>query len=116
WDRLIIRAAKVAIGQHPYKLGYVYVDNVNICCCKPNIIVVTTNPTTTTVVWDGAGKLEANANLGDPNGWHMVDGMVEIDADGNYMMTIPRSPMNTFFRIIGPDDSTECSECGSSSL
>jgi len=113
WDRLIIRAARVPTGTHTYQLGYVYVDNVNICCCKPKLISVVLDPNVTTVTWDGTGQLQGSGDLSDPTGWHDIDTPVEIDPDtGDYRTRVPSSPGNLFFRVVGPDNTAECSECG----
>ena len=115
-DRLIIRAAKVAVGTHPYPVGYVYIDNVNICCCTPVLHDVATDPNGVTVAWDGAGQLQGASMLGDAADWHNMDATVEMDPDtGEYRARFPRMPGNMFFRVVGPDEpNVECTECGAS--
>src|SRR5678815_401304 len=104
WDRLIIRAARVPVGSHTYQSGYVYVDNVNICCCKPVIHIPDLTDTTVTVVWEGRGQLQATEKLGDPSEWHDVMTPVEYDPESDtYRTTMPRSRDNSFFRIASPD-------------
>ena len=114
WDRLIIRASKVAVGTHPYPLGYVYIDNVNICCCTPVLHGVTFDTTTVTVAWEGAGQVQAAGALGDSADWHNMDCPVEMDPEtGEYRTRCARMPGNMFFRVVGPDEpNVECGECG----
>jgi len=114
WDRLIIRMAKVSPLTHTYPLGYVYVDNVNICCCKPNITHIDVGTTTVTVTWDGGGQLQGCAAFGDPAGWHDITSPVEIDPEtGESKTTLPLTPDNSLFRLLGPDAPVDCAECGS---
>jgi hypothetical protein len=113
WDRLIIRAAKVVTGTHPYPNGYVYVDNVNICCCKPVLHIPETTDTTVTVTWEGPGQLQAATELSDSTEWHDVSTPVEEDPEtGEFRTKMPRPRGNLFFRVLGPDGTVECSECG----
>ena len=113
WDRLIIRASQVSATGHKYPLGYVYVDNVNICCCKPILRVPVLTADTVTVTWDGAGQLQATDSLNEPADWRNVETPVLIDPDtGEFSTRMPRPPTNLFFRIVGPDLSVECAECG----
>jgi hypothetical protein len=113
WDRLIIRMAQVGPGVNSYKTGYVYLDNVNICCCKPVLHdPVLDSDGGVVVTWDGAGRLQAAAALGEPTEWHDVDTPVEMDPEtGFYSTRVPRSPANMFFQIIGPDNTIDCEAC-----
>jgi hypothetical protein len=114
WDRLIIRASQVPAGTHTYKTGYVYVDNVNICCCKPVIHTPPTyTDTTITVVWEGRGQLQATEKLGDPSEWFDVMTPVDYDSDSDtYRTTMPRPAHPLFFRIASDGDTVGCSACG----
>jgi hypothetical protein len=113
WDRLIIRAAQVPPTVAPYKVGYVYVDNVNICCCHGIIGPPILTDTTVTVVWDGRGQLQAARGLSDTIEWSDVNTPVEYDPETDtYRTTMPRPPSNLFFRVMSPDDTVGCSECG----
>ena len=114
WDRLVIRMAKVSPLTHTYPLGYVYVDNVNICCCTPVLTHVGLTDTTVTVTWDGGGQLQGTAALSDATDWRNIDTPVEIDPEtGEFKTTFPRPALNLFFRVIGPDTPVDCAECGS---
>ncbi|MDB6035832.1 MAG: hypothetical protein JWM16_6170, partial [Verrucomicrobiales bacterium] len=115
WDRLIIRMAQVGPGANPYKTGYVYLDNVNICCCKPILHNPVLDPNGGVVVtWDGAGRLQATGALGEPTEWHDVETPVEMDPEtGFYSTRVPRSPANMFFRVVGPDSTIDCDACSS---
>jgi len=113
WDRLIIRASQAGPNQHRYPVGYVYVDNVNICCCKPEIGTVVFDGNNVNVTWDGAGQLQGCSSLHEPMDWQDITSPVEMDPDtGLYHTTFPRPDMNLFYRIVGPDNSSECTECG----
>lgn len=113
WDRLIIRAAPVPAGGQRYPVGYVYVDNVNLCCC----CLVMTNPPVVgpngvLVSWTCRGRLQATDALGEPTLWHDAGGTVTYDPDTDTSTAIvPRSPRNQFFRVIAPDDTVECPDC-----
>jgi hypothetical protein len=113
WDRLIIRMAKVPAGANTYKTGYVYIDNVNICCCKPIMHDPTFDPNGGVVVtWEGAGRPQATGALSDGTEWHDLDTPIEMDPEtGLYSTRVPRSPLHMFFRVVGPDNTIECSEC-----
>ncbi len=113
WDRLIIRASQAGPNQQRYPVGYVYVDNVNICCCKPELGTVVFDGNNVNVTWDGAGQLQGCSSLGDPTVWRDITSPVEMDPDtGLYHTTFPRPEMGLFFRVVGPDNTTECTECG----
>lgn len=113
WDRLIIRMAQVPTTAQPYKTGYVYVDNVNICCCKPILHPPTFDPNGGVVVtWDGPGRLQAAGSLSEPMEWHDVDSPVVMDPEtGLYSTRVPRSAENRYFQLIGADDTINCDEC-----
>src|SRR5205085_4770411 len=81
WDRLIIRMAQVSPLTHTYPLGYVYVDNVNICCCTPTLHDVILDAATVTVTWEGAGQLQGCNTLTDATDWRNIDSPVEMDPE-----------------------------------
>ena len=112
WDRLIIRAAQVPTGANKYKTGYVYVDNVNICCCGPIITHINVLGTNVTVKWTGFGQLQATAQLSEPGNWHdiLVPPTYDPLAD-EYSTTIPMPSSKLFFRILGPDETVGCDSC-----
>jgi hypothetical protein len=65
------------------------------------------------VTWDGAGQLQATRSLGEPIAWTDIDTPVEQDPEtGDYTTHVPRPDGNLFFRVLGPDGTVECSECG----
>jgi hypothetical protein len=114
WDRLIIRASKADTATHAYPIGYVYVDNVNICCCQPILHDPAFTANSVIVTWNGPGQLQGATALGDPTEWHDIDTKVDQDPDtGEFTTEIPRERGVLFFRVLGPDGTVECSECGS---
>jgi hypothetical protein len=114
WDRLIIRAAQAPPGTPKYTNGYVYVDNVNICCCTTGLLAPVLTGNTVTVHWDTAGQLEIATELGDSQEWRVVDAQVDYDPDsGLYRTRFPRLPGNMFLRVMSPDVTVDCPSCGS---
>ena len=64
---------------------------------------------------DVAQQEQIRAALGGPTDWHNIDTPVEMDPDtGDYRTRVPRSAGNMFFRVVGPDNNVDCTECGSS--
>lgn len=115
WDRLIIRAARAPAGTPPYQPGYVYVDNVNICCCKPELQPpVIRDGGTVVVAWTGRGQLQGAKALSDNIDWQDVNTPVEYDPETDVSTTkFPMSAENLFFRVVGAEgEPVECSECG----
>lgn len=115
WDRLIIRAARTtAATAAPYPAGYVYVDNVNICCCKPVLQPPVFSPNGVLVAWQGEAKLQATRALGGPDtDWQDVETPVDYDPETDTFSTkLPAVQGNLFFRLVTSDEgSIECSEC-----
>ena len=114
WDRLIIRAARAPAGTHLYQTGYVYIDNVNICCCKPELQPPTIHDGTVVVAWTGRGQLQGTKALSDNIDWQDINTPVDYDPETDISTTrFPMSTPNLFFRVVGPEgDPIECSECG----
>jgi hypothetical protein len=124
WNRLIIRAAQVPATANKYPTGYVYVDNVNICCCtSATLLTPVLMGDTLLVSWDAPGQLQATraltANTDGPPGlsenteWHPWDTPVVYDPEtGLYSTRFPRPQGNLFFRVASEEDTAECPDCG----
>ncbi len=130
WDALIIRAGQVPAGVAPYQLGFVYLDNVNICCCTPGLTTgsPTRNPNGNTLrlQWEGDGVVRVNPRLDDPQGWmelgsgetdemdmHTHELMIDSFSHMFFDLQIPE--LNSFFDVfpdgLAPSPLAPCPTC-----